>query len=123
MTTYQKGEIAKHGEELAADYLQTRGYKIVERNWRLGKRGEIDIVAEKDGILSFVEVKTRSSEDTDQGFEAISKSKRRKIIMLARCYLAISSPWDQPATLDVILVNCTDVNEDQVMHVPDAFWA
>lgn len=61
-------------EKAAATYLEMRGYKIVERNWRR-PRCEIDIIAEKDGVIHFVEVKYRSSDAQGGGLEAITASK------------------------------------------------
>ena len=52
-------ELGKEGELLAANHLQSEGYVIRHRNWRCGHK-ELDIVAEKDGTLVFVEVKTRN---------------------------------------------------------------
>ena len=74
------------GESLAAEYLADRGYKIIERNWRC-RYGEIDIIAEKNGVIAFVEVKTRRENAMVQPFEAVGFSKQKKIILSAECYL------------------------------------
>ena len=55
-------EWGKMAEDIAAEYLLTNGYIIRERNWRIGNRIEIDIIAEKDGIIVFVEVKAREGD-------------------------------------------------------------
>ena len=53
-------ELGKKGEQLAVDFLQKKGYTILDRNWRF-KKAEVDIIAQKEQILAIVEVKTRSS--------------------------------------------------------------
>lgn len=67
------------GEAITAYYLEKSGYKILSRNFRI-RGGEIDIIAEKDGTLAFVEVKTRSSYSLDPGEYAVDKRKKRLII-------------------------------------------
>lgn len=69
------------GEQLTAEYLEEKGYEIVERNFKC-RFGEIDIIAQNDRYLAFVEVKTRSADGLSHPFEAItpSKSKRHSII-------------------------------------------
>lgn len=76
----------KAGEEYAAGILQKQGYRILERNFS-SKYGEIDIIAEKGGIIALVEVKTRKSGGMVSGFEAVTKTKQRKIIVTAMWYL------------------------------------
>ena len=65
--TDDRGDVGRHGEEIAVSYLVENGYRILGRNITF-KVGEIDIVAEKDDVLCFVEVRTRS--DTLQGHPA-----------------------------------------------------
>lgn len=70
------------GEQLTAEYLEEKGYEIVGRNF-----GEIDVIAQNDRYLAFVEVKTRSADGLSHPFEAITPSKRAKIIKTAQYYL------------------------------------
>ena len=63
------------GEQLTAEYLEEKGYEIVERNFKC-RFGEIDIIAQNDRYLAFVEVKTRSADGLSHPFEAITPSKR-----------------------------------------------
>lgn len=73
-------------EERAAEYLERLGYRIIRRNYRC-RSGEIDLIAEQDGYLVFVEVKFRSSLHTGYGFEAVDWRKRQRIIRAARWFL------------------------------------
>ena len=71
-------ETGRKAEVAAKVYLEMRGFKILEQNWRL-PRYEIDIVASKDGIVHFVEVKYRYKDDQGSGFDAITETKLRQM--------------------------------------------
>jgi putative endonuclease len=80
--------LGEAGENLAVDYLEERGYKIIERNFQ-NKWGEIDIVAEdkNEDIIVFVEVKTRIGEKFGLPEDAINKNKMNKLIKNADAYM------------------------------------
>ncbi|MGN1102064.1 MAG: YraN family protein [Huintestinicola sp.] len=80
-----KSETGKLGEELTAYYLEKSGYEIIRRNFRI-KGGEIDIIAKKDGIIAFVEVKTRDISALESGAQAVGQRKRSLIINAAKEY-------------------------------------
>ncbi|OGI23585.1 MAG: YraN family protein [Candidatus Melainabacteria bacterium RIFOXYA12_FULL_32_12] len=84
-----KSNIAKGkiGEDIAAKYLEKRGFKIIEKNWRYSRYGEIDIIATDQKTLVFIEVKTRSTVNYGHPVESITKSKIDKIRTLAGAYL------------------------------------
>ena len=79
-----KGKI---GEELALKFLKDKGFKILETNWRYSRLGEIDIIALDKEILTFIEVKTRSSVNFGYPIEAVNKTKIDKIRTIAGIYL------------------------------------
>jgi len=86
----QKGKnriLGSLGEEMAAGYLESEGYEILERNYRC-PYGEIDIVARKEGRLIFAEVKTRRSRSCGAPAEAVNRSKQKKIRLTASSYMA-----------------------------------
>lgn len=74
------------GENTAADVLRAKGYRILRQNYRCSY-GEIDIIAERAGELSFVEVKTRQNFHFGRPCEAITEEKKSHIRKAARCYL------------------------------------
>ena len=74
----EHNDLGKFGEELAVDFLEKNGYEILETNWVFDK-AEIDIIAQKNGILAVVEVKTRSSLDFGLPQEFV-KQKKNSII-------------------------------------------
>lgn len=95
---FQKNEVKKPkhlvvgqiGEEIAVKHLVKQGFEILDRNYRK-KYGEIDIVAKKDGILHFVEVKTVSCETVPDGYqpeENINFFKAKRLSNVIRTYLA-----------------------------------
>lgn len=89
-------------EREAACFLEKQGYRILEQNyWCRG--GEIDLIAEKDGYLVFVEVKYRKAETYGSPFDAVDVKKQRRILYAARRYLAWKGyPEDTPCRFDVV---------------------
>jgi putative endonuclease len=83
-STYQKG---RKGEDRAAAFLRLKGYKILERNYRVGQ-GEIDLVARRSDTLVFVEVKTRRGKSRGSPLEAVTPRKVRRLSAAAALYLA-----------------------------------
>lgn len=67
------------GENIAVEVLKRKGYYILERNYRWSNRGEIDIIAIKDGIWRAIEVKTRTSSDFGLPCESVNVIKRKRI--------------------------------------------
>ena len=90
------------GEEVAADYLRSQGYTILHRNYRVGHR-DLDIVALRDDVLVFVEVKTRRNEVFASAESAADEQKMRRIAAAARTYMHEKGLW-QPYRFDVIAV-------------------
>jgi len=71
-------DTGRRAEKAAATYLEMRGYKVLERNWRR-PRCEIDIIAQKDAVIYFVEVKYRRNHDQGGGLEAITPTKLKQM--------------------------------------------
>jgi putative endonuclease len=92
------------GEEKVSEYLRAHNYEIIERNWRI-KEGEIDIVALSDkGIVSFIEVKTRSSVAFGHPFEAINNDKAHRMQRLALAWLVTHKRFGSDYAIDVAAV-------------------
>jgi putative endonuclease len=94
--------LGRHGEELAARHLATRGYEILERNWRCGA-GELDLVARDGACLAFVEVRTRRGQELGSPEESITAAKQARLINLAETYLQ-EHEWPGPWRIDVVAV-------------------
>lgn len=114
--------LGRRGEALAAEYLKKNGYRIVACNVR-NPLGEIDIVARDGATLCFVEVKTRSCDDFGGPAEAVSLSKQRKLIRLARAFLKEQNLSGIPARFDVVSVLIPAEGPVQIELIPDAFEA
>ena len=78
-------ELGRRGERRAAWFYRFRGYRIVARNVRLAA-GEIDLVARRGRTLAIVEVKTRQSLAAGEGYEAVNRRKRERLVRLATQY-------------------------------------
>jgi putative endonuclease len=113
-----KQKVGKKGEEIATNYLKKKGYKILDRNYKFKipgdlQRGEIDIVAKKDDIVCFVEVKTlKNSKIEIFPEEKINFSKKRKLIFTAENWLIENKiPLDSKWQIDVISIQ---IKEDKI---------
>lgn len=98
-----KDVLGRNGEQLAARFLETAGYRIIARNWR-GSRGELDIVADHHGTTVIVEVKTRSTRAFGHPFEAVTPRKLRALRRLAGEWCAQAQTGRRGIRLDVIAV-------------------
>jgi len=101
--TFARQILGKLGEELAVEELQRRGYAITARRYRT-PGGEIDIVAERAGVLVFVEVKTRADAEFGTAAEAVTLRKQRRLTRMANDYLARELVVDRPCRFDVVTV-------------------
>ena len=97
-------DIAKTGEALAVAHLKARGYKILAQNYR-AVRGEIDLVAQDDDCIVFVEVKTRRSLKFGLPQAAVTTHKQRQISKVALAYLQTHNLFDAPCRFDVIAIH------------------
>lgn len=94
------------GEDIAAEYLKDNGFVIIERNFRI-RGGEIDIIATKDNILVFVEVKTRTSTQFGTGFEAITPWKLKALIKASQFFKMSHKNLPDQMRIDAISVLLT----------------
>lgn len=94
----------KLGEDLAAAFLEEHGYAILARNFRT-RYGEIDVIAEKDGFVAFVEVKLRKNSRYGAPCEAVTAQKQKKILCAAEEWLALHPDGGQPRfdVLEIVL--------------------
>ena len=104
------------GEEYVRSYLAERGWMIAARNFRV-RGGEIDIIARKDDIIAFVEVKTRKFGSLDNGLGAVDRNKRRFIIRAADRYLENEPPGAVTVRFDVAVVAVTTEEMPRVLEM------
>jgi putative endonuclease len=102
--TLDRVERGKLGEELACEELASRGYAIIARRFR-SRFGEIDIIAQRDGVIVFVEVKARASARFGTAAESLPAWKRRRISAMALDYLASVERLDARCRVDVVAID------------------
>jgi putative endonuclease len=115
----EHSDLGKLGEELATLFLQKNGYNIHERNWRF-KKGELDIIAEKNDRIVFVEVKTRKSTHLAEPRNTITIKKQKQLINTADIYLKFKKV-NKESQFDVITVIVSS-SEHEIEHLQDAFY-
>ncbi|GAA3904559.1 YraN family protein [Microbacterium invictum] len=115
-----KDERGRQGEQRAADHLQARGFRLLDRNWRC-TQGEIDIVAARGGDLVVVEVKTRRTEWFGHPFDAVDRRKRARLWRLSCAWVAAHPELarGRRLRLDVIGITGEDPATAVLEHIED----
>lgn len=109
-------KIGNKAEDKAVKYLKSKGYKIIERNYTL-PCGEIDIIAQKNKTLVFVEVKYRTNAQEFGGpISAVNKSKQTRLINTALNYIKTKNPSYEALMFDIIAIS-----GDKIEHIQNAF--
>lgn len=115
---HHRANLGKEAEQKVAEQLRQQGFKIVEHNYRK-RHGEIDLIATKASLMVFVEVKMRQHQYFDLS-DVITLSKQRKIISVAKEYIARKGTENQSYRFDVALLQGTPQGLD-VQYIPNAF--
>lgn len=116
----KKKETGEKGEQLATDFLKSKGYHILERNWRFS-RAEIDIIAMHSDVLVFVEVKTRSYTSFGEPEAFVTTKKEELMIDAAHVYMAkIQHEWE--IRFDIIGIVLPEIGNPSIKHFEDAFF-
>lgn len=111
-------ELGRKGEGIAVDFLRNSGYDILETNYRY-RRGEIDLIARKEKLLIFVEVKLRSRTDYGYPEMAVDDKKAGLIMETAENYLQ-NNDWKHDIRFDIISVVTKENKVVEVEHFEDA---
>lgn len=111
-------EVGKLGEQIALDFLEQKGMKVLEINWRC-KHLEIDIIATQNNYIHFIEVKTRTSMYFGYPEENISQKKMKNLINAAEEYLNENPFWKR-VQFDVIAVNIVS-EKVFIFHIEDVY--
>lgn len=111
-------DLGDKGEELAVKYLKKNGYRVLVRNYE-APTGEIDIIADDQGKLVFVEVKTRTDDLFGMPEEAVNKKKQHKIKRTALHYMTRLKK-EQPSRFDIVSVHIRG-KFSKIDHIKDAF--
>lgn len=103
----RSARLGREGENFVAEYLKSKGYIIIKRNWRDSRYGELDIVAENRENIVCVEVKTRGKNALVSGVEAIDYAKRKRTVNASRSFVK-KLRTDLPLRIDVAEVTVID---------------
>lgn len=114
----EHNDVGREGEALAANFLQQKGYEIVDRNWHYGPK-EIDIVAREGDTMVFVEVKTRSTLAFELPQEAVTKKKMKNLVEAADAYM-IQNNIDLEGRFDIVAV--LNGNPPKVIEHLEGAW-
>ncbi|RXT15098.1 YraN family protein [Ammoniphilus sp. CFH 90114] len=119
MSSVQRG---RYGEDTAVRFLQDRDYLILDRNVRL-LRYEVDVVAQKDNTIIFIEIKARTNEGFGKGVEYVTVAKQKKLIRTACLYLKQHSLEHYLIRFDVISITLDSTNgtAKKIEHYINAF--
>ncbi|MGS4345755.1 YraN family protein [Myroides odoratus] len=112
-------DLGKLGEELAVEFLQEKGYHIIARNWTY-RKAEIDIIAEVDTFLVFIEVKTRSSTDFGQPQEFLKSPQIRRLVAAADAFVRQSRRKEE-VRFDIVAISIKKSVPD-IEHIERAFY-
>lgn len=115
----QKQETGKTGEKIAEAFLQNKGYQIFHTNFRHG-RYEVDIIAEKDKTLHFIEVKTKAGEGLGLPEQRVDKGKIGRMKRVAEYYLYQNPVW-QFVQFDIISIIMKEGQPEEIFMIEDIF--
>lgn len=110
-----KRAVGKQKEEIAVEYIKKIGYKVIAQNYR-NRYGEIDIIAEDNEYVFFIEVKYRKNRKYGSGEESVNAAKCRKIYMLSQQYI-IENNIKKGIRYDVVAIE-----NDELRYIKNYFW-
>jgi putative endonuclease len=113
-------ELGRKGEELAKAHLESNGYEIMDENWTHGKL-EVDLIAYKDKVIIFTEVKTRSGNRFGEPEDFVDNRKQRLLAEAADEYIYLMGHQGE-VRFDIISVLFNQKGNYTLKHIEDAFW-
>lgn len=113
-------DLGREGEVIAKQYLENNGYEVLDENWTFGK-AEVDLIVYKDGVMVFVEVKTRTSVAFGQPEDFVQKAKQKQMELASTEYIALMNHQND-IRFDIIAITFTKNKNYNLNHIEDAFW-
>jgi putative endonuclease len=120
MTDPSHREIGNAGEDLACSFLESKGWKILDRNF-FYDRAEVDIIAQDGDVVVFLEVKLRSTTRFGQPFEHVTESKVKKVFKAAEAWVRENDLYDSPMRFDIIGIIKKKNQAPEFNHIEDAY--
>ncbi len=112
-------DLGNKGEEIAQELLKKNHFEILETKWTF-QRAEVDIIAQKEDLLVFVEVKTRSTDYFGKPEEAVHQKKQKLLAKAAEGYLTINE-LENEIRFDIVAIVHNE-NQTVIRHIEDAFF-
>lgn len=112
--------LGAEGEQVAANFIEKKGYTILERNWRY-KHKEIDILAHTESYIVVIEVKTRAYDYVELPQDAVTRQKQKFLVEAANAYITQNN-IEKEARFDIIAVVINGKNT-KINHLENAFYA
>lgn len=103
LTQNHRITLGQHGEDAAATYLETRGLRVIGRNWRCGRAGEVDLICQDGDTVVFVEVKTRHAGPLVDANLSISPQKLGRLKFMSQQWLIAHAGW-QEYRIDLVAI-------------------
>lgn len=112
-------DFGKQAEQYAVEYLESKGYRIIAKNFRYQK-AEIDIIAENDNLLIIIEVKARANNLFIEPYEAVDKRKIKLIVSAADAFLR-EKQYEKEVRFDIVSIIRGEGNQFKIQHIENAF--
>lgn len=116
----QHNDLGRKGELIAKQHLEQQGYEIMDENWTHGK-AEIDLIAYKDKVIIFTEVKTRTGNGFGEPEDFVDNRKQRLLADAADEYIYLMNHQGE-VRFDIIAILFNNENNYKLNHIEDAFW-
>jgi putative endonuclease len=113
-------EFGKAGEQLAAEWLEQRGFQLISRNWKSG-RYEVDIIASRNGILHLVEVKSRHDDLFGKPEDWVDRKKGMHLLSAGEVFQQKHPEWDQ-VQYDILSILLTPDGKRDFFFIEDVYW-
>ncbi|HLA57276.1 MAG TPA: YraN family protein [Puia sp.] len=113
-------EFGKAGEQMAAEWLELHGFQIVCRNWRF-RRYEVDIIASRDRILHFIEVKSRHDDLFGKPEDWVNRRKGRHLLSAGEAFQDKYPEWTH-IQYDIVSILLTPDSKPDLFFIEDVYW-
>jgi len=120
-------ELGAYGEKIASEYLKKKGYRIIDKNFLVKlsslRKGEIDIVSKKNGVIAFIEVKTLSGENPIiSPQEKVNFQKQRQLVKISQLWLIKNKiPLDSKWQIDIVaIILDPETKKAEIRHFENA---
>ena len=116
----QHNDLGKEGETIAKDFLEKKGYEILDENW-VHSKAEVDLIAYLHRQIIFVEVKTRTSVAFGMPEDFVSEAKQKQMELAANEYIELMNHQGE-IRFDIISILFDKQKKYTIKHIEDAFW-